>query len=310
MILERPLFGKVDIQALNDDDEWESLIPDATLLSIRRGGARDGIAVRTDVGLATFTLKDAQDPMNGGTLRPGQAVRIVSKGAVQRPDEIVYSQSFETDSAGWVQGAAASSMTRPATFGRTGTHHLYTPGGAGVRAYRDFAGLEPGSGYTARIYALRGNGSGSFSVGVTGIGTGTPVPADWDWSTFAAFGFVASSASHRIELRHSASANISWDDFTLTKNAWTEIGDSPIFTGRIAHLNSLYPLNKQTGESRAMIQVTVADAVQIHGSTIRYGVQIEDGFETFEERIGRLASSAQAPVEVPLIGDPIVRYSF
>jgi len=153
------------VRHVPEEPVWDDLVPDALGLLIRRGGVRDGLGVRTDVGLATFRLLDAQDPMDEGTLAPGQTVQVLCD-------------------------------------------------------------------------------------------------------------------------------------------------EEPIFTGRIAHLNSRYPLNKQTGQSRTYVEVTVADAVQIHGSTMRYGVDLgEDTNETFEERIERLEASAKAPVEVPEVGGPIVRYA-
>lgn len=51
----------------------------ATNLTIRRGGARTGLGLKTDVGLATFQLLNAEDPMQGGTFQPGQEVRAVSR---------------------------------------------------------------------------------------------------------------------------------------------------------------------------------------------------------------------------------------
>ncbi|QDF18040.1 minor tail protein [Microbacterium phage Belthelas] len=51
----------------------------ATNLTIRRGGSRTGLGLKTDVGLATFQLLNAEDPMRGGTFQPGQEVRAVSR---------------------------------------------------------------------------------------------------------------------------------------------------------------------------------------------------------------------------------------
>lgn len=156
MITERPLYGKVDIQAL-EGAVWVTYISDATGVSIRRGGSRDGLGVKTDVGLCSFVLKNAQDPLAGGTFQPGQEVRVLAEG-------------------------------------------------------------------------------------------------------------------------------------------------EPLFTGRLHDIATAYPLDKQTGQTRAVVTVTVADAVQIHATTPRYGVVIATGFETFESRINRLASSALAPIEVPAVG--------
>lgn len=140
-------------------------VESATNVSIKRGGARMGIGVKTDVGICTFTLHNDEDPLDGGTLDIGQTVVVAASG-------------------------------------------------------------------------------------------------------------------------------------------------TPIFTGRIVDITAAYPLVKATGEERTTVQVTVADAVSIHGSTMRYGVQIAEGFETFESRINRLASSALAPIEPPVEGAPKEVYSF
>lgn len=79
----------------------------------------------------------------------------------------------------------------------------------------------------------------------------------------------------------------------------------PIFTGRVVDVDSAYPLNKQTGQRRTFTTITVADAVNVHTSTPRYGVTVPmPGYETFEARIQRLAGSAQAPIVAPSVGGP------
>jgi hypothetical protein len=106
------------------------------------------------------------------------------------------------------------------------------------------------------------------------------------------------------------------DEWVVDTPAWTEHVPAegevlPIFTGRITDIRSSYPFNKTNGTTRTSVEVTVADAVQIHGSTMRYGVDLGVATnETFESRISRLAGSANAPVEIPVVGAPIVRYSF
>lgn len=53
-------------------------IKNATKVSIRRGGTRTGIGTKTDVGIASFTLLNDEDPMQGGTLDIGQTIQIVA----------------------------------------------------------------------------------------------------------------------------------------------------------------------------------------------------------------------------------------
>ncbi|UVK59385.1 minor tail protein [Microbacterium phage MrGreen] len=87
-------------------------------------------------------------------------------------------------------------------------------------------------------------------------------------------------------------------------------GLSELFTGRVVDVAAGYPLNKSNGRQRAVTTITVADAVKTHGETPRYGVAIPTGFETFESRISRLAGSALAPIEAPAQGAPREVYAF
>lgn len=164
-ITERPLFGTVEI--LRGTSE---LIANATNVTARRGGARTGLGVRTDVGLMSFALLNAEDPLDGGTIEPGQQITLQSLGG---DDEL---------------------------------HEL--------------------------------------------------------------------------------------------------------FTGLVVDVASSYPLDKSNGEQRAVVIVTVADAVKVHVETPRYGVSIPAGFETFEARIDRLAESSLAPIEAPTEGAPREVYVF
>jgi hypothetical protein len=167
VINETALFGQVDVQVAFSSGVWTTVIPESTGLSMRRGGTRAGLGVKTDVGICTFTLLNAQDPVSGGMLRPGQDVRVIAPTAL-----------------------------------------------------------------------------------------------------------------------------------------------TPIFTGKIVDIAAAYPLDKATGVSRSVVQVTVADAVRIHATTPRFGAVINTPFfETFEARIARLALSAQAPIEVPAISPDVERYA-
>ncbi len=73
-IRERPLFGSVEIRRGLD-----VFIANATNMTLRRGSARTGLGLKTDVGIMTFELLDAEDPMQGGTFQPGQEIRAVSE---------------------------------------------------------------------------------------------------------------------------------------------------------------------------------------------------------------------------------------
>ena len=75
-VIERPLFGRVEIQRV---EGGQTFLAAATSCTIRRGGARTGLGLKTDVGLTTFQLLNAEDPMRGGTFQPGQEIRVLSR---------------------------------------------------------------------------------------------------------------------------------------------------------------------------------------------------------------------------------------
>lgn len=204
-IVERPLRWSIDIQvpdyarmgfilgysnlgdSLGDGESgeaWRTLIADATGITATRGSSRTGLGLRADVGLMTFTLHEAENPLAGGTLAPGQLVRMIVRLSI--PEQIPH----------W--------------------------------------------------------------------------PPNW----------------------HSRAV------------------DEPVFTGRVADVAAGFPRSKTTGRGYTLTTITVADAVAVHVGTPRYGVRIPDGFETFEDRLARLAVSARAPLAVPTAGAPREVYSF
>lgn len=84
----------------------------------------------------------------------------------------------------------------------------------------------------------------------------------------------------------------------------TFLGPRPLFTGTISDVRGTYVLDKQTGEMVTGTIVTASDAVLTHTQTMRYGVRIPSGSETFEERIGRLEATSRVPVAVPPLDTP------
>lgn len=68
-------------------------------VTIRRGGARTGLGVKTDVGLMSFQLLDAEDPMQGGTFQPGQTLRAVSRAAGGKFAELFTGRVVDVSSA-------------------------------------------------------------------------------------------------------------------------------------------------------------------------------------------------------------------
>lgn len=88
-------------------------------------------------------------------------------------------------------------------------------------------------------------------------------------------------------------------------------GGEPIFTGRIVDLDTLYRLNKITGELDTFVTLSAVDAVTAHVNTIRYGAVTPGGvgFESWAQRIIRLATSSVTAINPPEDDSPIVKYA-
>lgn len=72
-------LGAADASASVFEIGGTELIGHATNATIRRGGSRTGLGIKTDAGILTFQLLNAHDPLAGGDLQPGQLVRAVSR---------------------------------------------------------------------------------------------------------------------------------------------------------------------------------------------------------------------------------------
>lgn len=83
----------------------------------------------------------------------------------------------------------------------------------------------------------------------------------------------------------------------------------PFFSGAISDIDMEHRIDKRTGQIDTFVTIAAVDAVQQHANTNRYGAIAPAGFERWEERIARLAQSSQAPVNVPPVDEPIVRYA-
>lgn len=190
------------------------------------------------------------------------------------PDEWVVDEEAWTEVTN--DGLEGWSGTVTDDLARSGRYSL-----AGPNNTRTFTGLVIGASYVLSWWAW--NGSNAWVKQQTS--------------------FTATSTSRVLTL----TGFLPKDDVTLVRTYPTV----PIFTGTVSNVKAAYPLNKATGEKRTSVTVEVSDAVKQHVNTPRYGAMIgAPYYETFEQRITRLAGSSLAPIEPPPISPPIVRYSF
>lgn len=85
--------------------------------------------------------------------------------------------------------------------------------------------------------------------------------------------------------------------------------ESTLFTGAISDIDMNSVLDKRTRSLVNFVTIQSVDAVQQHANTTRYGAIAPAGYERWEARIARLSGSSSAPIEVPTVDQPIVRYA-
>lgn len=190
----------------------------------------------------------------------------------------------------------------------SGTYSGATPTTTGVKTVtRNLTGLTPGGWYRVEGWV---KGLASTQVSIEAGGGTSAVQALATANTYEkrVYEFKARTAAEAIAFKfNQALAAASYlDDIQVTRF----YPATPIFTGTVTDVSSTYPFNKSTGEKRTSVIVTVSDAVKVHGTTPRYGAMIgAPYYETFEQRINRLAGSALAPIESPPVGAPKVVYA-
>jgi hypothetical protein len=90
---------------------------------------------------------------------------------------------------------------------------------------------------------------------------------------------------------------------------FSKVADRPIYTGAISDIDMTHDVDKRTNKIITFITLVLVDGVQAHANTTRYGAIAPGGFERWEERIQRLASSSVVPINPPVLDDPVVRYT-
>lgn len=83
------------------------------------------------------------------------------------------------------------------------------------------------------------------------------------------------------------------------------------YTARILDLDTVYRLNKRTAKTTTLVTLVAVDAVSNHANITRYGAVTPGsvGYETWANRIIRLAESSATPINPPTDDNPIVRYA-
>lgn len=86
---------------------------------------------------------------------------------------------------------------------------------------------------------------------------------------------------------------------------------STVFTGRVVDIFVSYKLDKQSGKSTTIVTFTAADSVRSHSAITRFGAVTDGGvgYESWAQRIIRLAASSATEVNPPADDSPIVRYA-
>ncbi|QBI97326.1 minor tail protein [Microbacterium phage TimoTea] len=339
-VIERPLFGRVEIRRLrrnlitaprgNSATGWQSTVgagtsPVVTATSTA-GMNVGGLGIDTFLRAQATTTGTYVDIRNTGVqgvlVQPGGSV---TASAWVRPTTITGAQGFAFiqfyDGAGVVVATATSPAfaTPSGSWTRIHVSGVVPAGVVRVRAiFRATGSVVSGSRLDATAflvehaaqlgswYETTAPGYGELAHGTNltirrgGARTGLGLKTDVGLMTFQLLDSEDPMRGGTFQPGQDLRA--------VSRDLNGQLRE--LFTGRVVDVAASYPLNKATGRQRVVTTVTVADAVKTHGETPRYGVAIPTGFETFEARISRLAGSALAPIEAPTEGAPREVYAF
>lgn len=255
MITESPLLDFMTVEAYIDD-AWTPLTEDVQTVSITRGGQRRGPVSTVEIGTLHCTLVNRTDLIDSDALKPNVPVRVqhhiageydvheaqevyshgfedYAEGLI--PAELVYSEGFEghdySYAGGWVNPSGPYNFSGGGG-GHTGDRYYQPEFTNGSNRYvsHTFA-TEPGRSYTfAGWVTAWGPGeledvrAKAQTSDVTGA-TVTSIPDYLDGYVQFSVTFTATSTTEEIRLYCTSTGGGGWDDFTLTRDAYTEVID-------------------------------------------------------------------------------------
>lgn len=336
MIQESPVIETLDISFQERSGEWVTLNNKATRVEIIRGGKRAGVSTKIDVGTATVQLFGDLDVDASASLHPNTPVRVAARNG--KPGLSLYTMPtpYVSDSA-WIRTSQGGYTLTPAVQSRPALGHVpagnkfaygFTSSASGSNPYTQLLAYRmvwggnfvPGRRYrvSARANDLTAENNVPIRLIVTAasglIAEGKPralnanayteVPSvtfvmpEAITGSFLSIGFGMSRMLPMPAGAAGTFMGVYLSDFVIE-----QLPQEPdaVFTGRLTDLTQSNELDKTTGTARTFTTLFATDAVSVHANTPRYGAVTDGGggFEVWENRMNRLAASAQAPVEVP-----------
>lgn len=291
----------------NEEDtvEWIDLLDDATGLHIRRGGTAASGLNNVDTGTLTLTLFDrkrAKMLEDDERIRPNRPIRVITD--TKRVDPRYWSMSNPNVPAIGSSSAFESNAVPDedqVTFIATGISLLYSNSNS-LSLHTPLR--IPNTPFTAD-FLLRNNSSTASTVTVTypsarftlngvSYSAGTPVELSLDSEWLPITVAATTSGNHAVQCTIDSNAKLDLEVGTWGYE-YTYVTEYPIFTGTVDDLNTTYDAEN----NHATTTLIGVDAVSSLANTNRYGAVVSEGFETFTQRIRRLAASSQVPFELP-----------
>lgn len=343
MIRERPVIETLDIAYQRRSGDWVTLNDRATKIEAQRGGKRSGVTNKIDVGTLSVQLAGALSVAQRQDLSPNTPVRVAARDGrpggwlYELPTPVTADGWIRSTSGGLTLTPAI--QNRPAvgdvpagnrlSYGFTADGTVGGPYARELMTRQIWGGnFIPGRRY--RISARAVDHVPANNAPIRLVASNASIPGRellvlgkartqnaYEYTEIPAieFEFPAELATSYMYIGIGMSRAVAfgigstgtYQSFSLSEFRidLLPLDPSSVITAKIADVVDRSDLDKNTGKVRTFTTITAVDAVQIHANTQRYGAVTDGGggFETWENRVNRLAASAQAPVRVPKAQD-------
>jgi hypothetical protein len=331
-INEQPVISYLDVAYQERTGEWLTLNQQATKVEVTRGGKRQGVSNKIDVGAATISLAGALDVDASASLRPNTPIRVATRDGKPGMNLYTLPSPYVSDS-GWVRSSTSGFALTPAvqsrpalgdvpagnrfSYGFSSSVDGFNPYSQ-MLAYRMVWGgnFVPGRRY--RVSARANDLTAENNVPIRLVVSSTPPgiaplviegqPRSVNANAYTAvpsveFVMPAELTGSYINIGFGMSRMLpmpagaagTYMGVYLYDFKIEQLPQEPtsVITGRLSDLTQRNELDKDSGKVKVFSTIYATDAVAIHANTPRYGAVVENG-GLFEPWENRINRLAQS----------------
>jgi hypothetical protein len=315
-INEQPVISYLDVSYQERTGEWLTLNQQATKVEVTRGGKRQGVSNKIDVGAATISLAGELDVDASASLRPNTPIRVATRDGKPGSNLYTLPSPYVSDS-GWIRSGTsgfaltAAVQSRPALGDVPAGNRLsygFTSSATGSNpysqtlAYRMVWGgnFVPGRRY--RVSARANDLTAENNVPIRLVVSSNAVPSSPlliegqprsvnanDYTEVPSVEFTMPSEltgsyinigfgmSRMLPMPAGAAGTYMGVYLYDFKIEMLPQEPTSVITGRLSDLTQRNELDKDSGTVKVFSTIYATDAVAIHANTPRYGAVVENG---------------------------------